>query len=64
LENEQLAFAEGWRGQDGSRFCEGVATTQHRGSFDLEGGLDTEHARAYLARMPDESLPKTKRESP
>jgi hypothetical protein len=63
LENERLAFAEGWRGQDGIRFCEGVATTQHRGSFDLEGGLDTEHARACLARMPDESRPKTKRES-
>jgi hypothetical protein len=28
------------------------------------GGLDTERARAYLARMPDESRPKTKRESP
>ena len=28
------------------------------------GGLDTERARAYLASMPDESRPKTKRESP
>src|SRR6266446_5704284 len=28
------------------------------------GGLDTERARAYLASMPDESRPKTKRDSP
>src|ERR1700704_1596680 len=28
------------------------------------GGLDTERARAYLASMPDELRPKTKRESP
>jgi NAD(P)-dependent dehydrogenase (short-subunit alcohol dehydrogenase family) len=28
------------------------------------GGLDTERALAYLASMPDESRPKTKRESP
>lgn len=28
------------------------------------GGLDTERARAHLASMPDESRPKTKRESP
>jgi hypothetical protein len=28
------------------------------------GGLDTERTRAYLASLPDESRPKTKRESP
>jgi NAD(P)-dependent dehydrogenase (short-subunit alcohol dehydrogenase family) len=28
------------------------------------GGLDTERARAYLATLPTESQPKTKRESP
>src|SRR5882757_5539733 len=53
LPRPRLWCAEGWRGQDGSRFCEGVATTQHRGSFDLDGRpryrtcarLSCQHAR-------------------
>jgi hypothetical protein len=41
-----------------------VAAAQRRRRIDLDGGLDTERARAYLATLPVEARPKAKRESP